>query len=184
MTSITINLPDSIGIARAGTSVTVDVTKIPAEIWARLAEHGLIQKVGDAAAGSKVNAAEANMPEISYARGVMLKVYDQLAQGTWGASRGSAETDEQRAEKYVAAGAIRAQHKDDKAKLKAFNELEGDALAKRLATAIETLRAKPDYDFAGKVAARVTAVIDARKKREAEKAESEAATRGLGDVEL
>lgn len=89
MVQITINLPAEIGIARAGTSVTVDVTKISATIWARLAEHGLVQKVGDSAAGSAKASEEAGMPQTDFARQVMLKTLDTLMKGDWGVARAS-----------------------------------------------------------------------------------------------
>lgn len=80
-----ITLPTNIVFARGskknGISVemTVATDSINAEIWAKLAAHGLTQKVGDAAAGKETE---------DEVRSSMMKVLDALQAGDWGVSRG------------------------------------------------------------------------------------------------
>jgi hypothetical protein len=92
MPKFTINLPDSINVVRGSgrgadkitAHVEVPVAKLPVEMIARLVEHGIIQKVGDAAAG------KTSRDEI---RDAMTAVVESLVAGNWGRSRGIASTD-------------------------------------------------------------------------------------------
>jgi hypothetical protein len=96
---ITITLPDMLSVKRAGASVSIAATSIPANILARLVEHGLEQKIGDAAAGSVVTAgftkgtkftdmSDADRKKVTdTAKALMDKVADGLVAGTWGVER-------------------------------------------------------------------------------------------------
>ena len=108
---VTISLPTEIAFRRAGVDVTVKVKDLPAEIVAQLVEHGIVQKVGDAAAGAsricardthgaeafdKLPADEKNRIVKAYdnvkaiheqGEASMLKVLDALYAGDWGVQR-------------------------------------------------------------------------------------------------
>lgn len=96
---VTITLPDMLSVKRAGASVSIPTDMIPATIIARLVEHGLEQKIGDAAAGSVVTAgftkgtkftemSDADRKKVTdTARALMDKVADGLIAGTWGVER-------------------------------------------------------------------------------------------------
>ena len=77
---ITITLPDSVRFIRAGFEMAYDMTVLPAHILAELVEHGLTQKVGDAAAGKDGDEARAKMD----------MVYKSLCDGEWGVRRAGA----------------------------------------------------------------------------------------------
>lgn len=97
--NITITLPDMLSVKRAGASVSIPADMIPATIIARLVEHGLEQKIGDAAAGSVVTAgftkgtkftemSDADRKKVTdTAKALMDKVADGLVAGTWGVER-------------------------------------------------------------------------------------------------
>lgn len=72
--------------------VEVDMGKLSPEILAKLAEHGLRQKIADAAAGAKKMAEEDGAEVVPTAQALMEKVKDRLEAGEWGAERGGAST--------------------------------------------------------------------------------------------
>lgn len=76
---IELELNDTHVFNRAGVEMTVNMDLLRPEILAELVYHGLTQKIGDAAAGSKGNADEAT--------GMMAKVRDALYEGNWGVKR-------------------------------------------------------------------------------------------------
>lgn len=89
----TILTPDTFVITRGKDAdlaeVTVDVTKLDEVIMAKLAMHGLKQKVADAAAGAAKYADENEMTAQEAAFALMSKVVDRLEAGEWGAERGA-----------------------------------------------------------------------------------------------
>jgi hypothetical protein len=70
---IEIELFNEFGFARSGQSMTVDPSKLPASIVAELVMHGIVQKVGDAAAGK----------DGTDAKDAMAAVWERLANGEW-----------------------------------------------------------------------------------------------------
>lgn len=189
MTQVTINLPDTLAITRANATVHVATDKLSAEIIARLVEHGFGQKIGDAAAGSAKNAAEANMDETEYARGVMSKVIDQLVAGTWGASKGGGGlSDEDRARVFVADQLYRKNYATNKEKLAELDALKDDAAArnKRLLEVAAKAEANEKLAdaFKASVAERVAHVIEQRKLREEAKAKTAAMVAGETPLDL
>ena len=81
---IEIELFPEFGFARSGQSMTVDVSALPASILAELAMHGIVQKVGDAAAGK----------EGDEARTAMQAVWDRLLTGEWTGRKPGGASDE------------------------------------------------------------------------------------------
>ncbi len=86
MHTITITVPAEYSFKRAGAAMTIDTTTINADMWAELALHGLVQKIGDAAAGSKDDEADAKKK--------MNAVYARLQEGEWTGRRASSSNDE------------------------------------------------------------------------------------------
>jgi hypothetical protein len=79
---------------------TIDVTKLNAHIIAKLAMHGLQQKIADSAAGAK---------DVAEAEASMAKAIDALLAGEW-SSRGSGEgvSEETRVARSVVRQAVKA----------------------------------------------------------------------------
>lgn len=75
--NVTIALPESVTFVRAGLTVTYSMIDFTSEIIAELCEHGLVQKIGDAAAGKPADEAKPAMD----------KVWDALRRGDWGVRR-------------------------------------------------------------------------------------------------
>lgn len=73
----------NITITSRGVSVTVDTSKLSAEIKDRLFVHGLIQKVSDAASGAKGLAAETGASVGDITLTMMQKAADSLLAGEW-----------------------------------------------------------------------------------------------------
>lgn len=73
----TVTLPESVTFTRAGHEVTYNLDNLPESILSALIEHGLTQKVGDAAAGKSGDEARAKM-DMTFAA---------LANGDWGVRR-------------------------------------------------------------------------------------------------
>lgn len=112
--TLSITLPASITVTTRGVSVDVPVDKLSADLVAKLALHGLVQKISDAAAGAlraalpkvledatldqakawgKENAAAVD----ATAKGLMQKAVDAIAAGTWStraAGTGNSKADE------------------------------------------------------------------------------------------
>ena len=74
MFKIELELPESVSFVRSGHEMTFDLLGLSATILADLVEHGLTQKVGDAAAGKTGDEAKAKMQ----------MTYDALRAGNWG----------------------------------------------------------------------------------------------------
>lgn len=93
MANFEIILPESFEVSRGKdadeATVAVDVTALTPDLVAKLALHGLKQKVADAAAGAKAFAEENNMTVADAASNLMQKVVDRLHEGDWGAERGA-----------------------------------------------------------------------------------------------
>ena len=95
--NVTITLPAELVVERNGARCIIATETLPDHIIARLVEHGLSQKVGDAAAGSNgtgkkwadlTDAERAGVTDV--ARTAMQAVADNLAAGKWGAERSGA----------------------------------------------------------------------------------------------
>ena len=80
---IKIELGDSIAVTSRERSVTVDVTKLSADIIAKLVIHGLTQRVADAASGAKKVAEESNTDIGNTTVAMMQKAVDSLLAGEW-----------------------------------------------------------------------------------------------------
>jgi hypothetical protein len=101
-------------INRAGHSIQADVSRLSEDIKARLMVHGLIQKVGDAAAPASKAGPAAGMTPEAWAGAQMMKVLDALYAGDWGRERSGGVT--QSREERVRESLIRkALRKDEKA---------------------------------------------------------------------
>lgn len=100
------NIVFSRGSKRNGISVemTVATDSINADIWAKLAAHGLTQKVGDAAAGKETE---------DEVRSSMMKVLDALQAGDWGVSRGEGVSEDVAIGRRLVGAKYRIMAKDD-----------------------------------------------------------------------
>lgn len=78
---IELELPCEVSFKRCGHAVTYRLDNKPAAILAMLAEHGLIQKVGDAGAGKDETEGLAKMNQTD----------DTLVKGDWGVKRGASD---------------------------------------------------------------------------------------------
>lgn len=127
-------------IKRAGKEIVADLSRINDTIKERLAVHGLIQKVGDAAAGKAGDEAEA----------AMLKVLDALYGGEWGRERGTSVgmSREDRVRESLIRKAIR---KDEKA-WKAFKLQDDEKQAETIDLFYAAHRAKIDKAVAAMMA--------------------------------
>lgn len=89
-----INLPATHEVSSRGKTVTVDLAKLSPDMIAKLALHGLTQKVADAAAGAKKAAGEdaddATIADTGW--NLMDAVAKRLEAGDWGAERGGGAT--------------------------------------------------------------------------------------------
>src|SRR5688572_20450975 len=82
MATFTITVPDSIGFTRQATAFAADVTKLNDTIASHLFVHGLVQKVGDSAAGTVAG---------EEARNAMTDTLAALTAGEW-SQRGTGAT--------------------------------------------------------------------------------------------
>lgn len=82
MTNVTINLPTEFDFRRSGVVFRCEPGKLPTDIIQQLVLHGIVQKVGDSAAGKEETAATA----------AMQSTWDTLVSGDWGKTR-SGESD-------------------------------------------------------------------------------------------
>lgn len=94
MRKITIELPDTVTVARGGGSVELPTKTLDADMVVRLFVHGVVQKVGDAASNASKVAAETKTPVADVANGQMLVVVNNLTANVWGATRGGDGVDE------------------------------------------------------------------------------------------
>lgn len=153
--TIKITLPDTHTVTKGPrdkawlASVTCDVTKLSPEIVARLAMHGLHQKVADAAAGA-TNEAEASS--------AMQKAVDAVIAGDWTSRTAGAGVDElTRVRRSVVRGAVKAKwgsksgnwttftgltDDEQNAKLDAWFDANADAFAEPVETEMAERAAK------------------------------------------
>jgi hypothetical protein len=112
---ITIEIPETVTFVRAGAEREYTLASLPVEMIQELTMHGLVQKVGDAAAGKSGDDATAAMD----------KVHDALREGNWGVKRsgsgGDGLTDIQRAIIAIADESIPA--KDWKRKIDGWADM-------------------------------------------------------------
>ena len=92
---IEIDVPDTLEFTRAGVDMVVTLDVLNPDILGQLVLHGLVQKVGDAAAGAKKAIEElakapggTTMTQATWAQTAMHKVVDALYAGDWGSARG------------------------------------------------------------------------------------------------
>ena len=85
---IKIEIPETLEFTRAGVDVKVNLADLNADILGQLVLHGLVQKVGDAAAGAKKAIEGTSMTQEAWAESAMGKVVDALYKGDWGSVRG------------------------------------------------------------------------------------------------
>lgn len=105
-------------------SVSIDVTKLSPDIIARLATHGLHQKLADAASQSKT---------ADEALAAMNKAADSLLAGEWATRRGGEGVDEfTRIARLVVRRAIKAKLGGASPEWKAFTGLADDEQAAKL----------------------------------------------------
>jgi hypothetical protein len=143
---IKINLPDAHTVTKGprdkswSASVTVDVSKLSDDIVARLAVHGLHQKIADAAAGA-TNADEAVA--------AMQKAADAVIAGDWTSRVAGAGVDERtRVQRSVTMAAAKAKFGAKSPEWATFTGLGDDEQAEKLDawfTAFETVLA-PEVD--------------------------------------
>lgn len=150
--NITITLPESYGIASRDTGVNVALDKLSAEIIAKLALHGLTQKVSDSAASALADAGfeglrykdltEENKAKVGeHAKTAMLATVESLIKGEWSERRAAESVDPTTARVRVLFGALlREDAKDVWATVKG---LEAAERGKRL----DELFATQDDDF-------------------------------------
>ena len=128
---ITIELPESFGFTRSGIAFNVGAHEVPVAMWAELAMHGAIQKIGDAAAGKDGDAAKEAMDA----------VYSRLMAGEWTGRKAGGTADEHAAYRKHIRDILRpaVKARDGKATVEtidaAFDQLEGDKLAAVIKTA-------------------------------------------------
>jgi len=154
-----LNLPETHEVSSRGKTVTVDLAKLDADMIAKLALHGLTQKVADAAAGAKKAAGEDADEEAIAETGFQLMdaVAKRLEAGDWGAERGSGTTTDP-LDKY------RLQVMRDIMKTPKGAEL------KKAHDAIDSKDQKARREYLLKIAAKNAAVVDteAKKRRDAQ----------------
>lgn len=169
--AIKIDLPESHTVTkgpRGGAwqaAVTVDLSKLSADVIARLAVHGLHQKVADAAAGADtLDAANASMQ----------KAVDALIAGEWTSrSAGAAGVDERtRVARSVVHAAVKAKFGSKSPEWATFTGLEPSEQAEKL-----------DAWFAANEAT-FTPAVDAEMARRAAKRADKAALSGTVNIEL
>jgi hypothetical protein len=112
---VTIDIPETHTFVRAGMECKYALASLPVEMIAELTMHGLVQKVGDMAAGKSGDEARAAMD----------KTHDALREGYWGVKRsgsgGDGLTDIQRAMIAIADESIPA--KDWKRKIDGWADM-------------------------------------------------------------
>lgn len=166
MTTYPINLEGLHTVAKAprsgdwAASYAIDLAKLPGDIVARLALHGLTQKIADAASGAKTK---------DEAFAAMAKAGDALLAGQWAVRAASGGvTDDKVALVNLVAGVLQGD------KRKAFNALP---FAERLEKA-EKNAAKFTADM---IAGEVARIVAARAERDERKAALAALA---GDIEI
>lgn len=128
--TIKIDLPESHTVSKGprdkswNASVTVDVGKLSPEIVARLALHGLHQKIADAASGATTEAE---------ASAAMNKAADAILAGEWTSrTSGDGETEQQRVERMITRAVYKQAVGGDSPEWKEFDGLDKAAQADKL----------------------------------------------------
>ena len=93
--NVTIELPDTFEATSRGVAVEVPIGKLSADIVAELVQHGLQQKVADAASAAKSLADESGEPVEEVTRNLMQKAVDSLVAGEWTRRTGGGGVDEE-----------------------------------------------------------------------------------------
>jgi hypothetical protein len=178
MPNFSIVLPESYGVVSRDTGVTVDVTKLSPEIIARLALHGLSQKIGDSAAGALDAAGfkglkfkdlndDQKAKVTEHAKASMVDTVEALVKGEWTERTAAESVDPIVARIRVLFGAmLREDAKDVYAK--SIKPLEGAERGK----ALDELFAGQDDDFR-------TAMTAEAKKQLADEAKAKERTKKL-----
>lgn len=161
MTKFTIELPATHVVTSRDKHVEIDISKLSAEIIAKLAIHGLTQKVADAAASAKKLAEENGGDPADIAKERMAAVVDQLVKGEWTTRVAGESVDPVVREIRVLFGAmLREQAKDV---WKSIKDLEpADKTAK-----LDELFATQDADLQATLRADAEAEIARRAKQKA-----------------
>jgi hypothetical protein len=127
MHTITISVPESFVVTSRGVDCTIDVTKLSAEIAGNLFEHGLTQKVADAASNAKAIADENNSSVEEVTATLMGKAADSLLAGEWTRrNAGAGVSEETRVQRSVMKAAMKAQLGGKSPEWKAFEGLSDD----------------------------------------------------------
>lgn len=98
---IKIELPETVSVASRGVSVEVETGKLSPEIIAELVQHGLTQKVADAASAAKSVAEEAGEEVEAVTESLMTKARDGLYAGEWSRRSGGGVDEETRIARMV-----------------------------------------------------------------------------------
>lgn len=107
--NIKIELPASFTVMSRGVACEVSIGDLSADIIARLALHGLHQKVADAASNAKAIADEAKAPVADVTANLMAGARDGLVAGTWTQRTSGAGVDERtRVARSVVHAAVKA----------------------------------------------------------------------------
>lgn len=168
--TIKIDLPESHTVTkgpRGGAwtaSVTCDVTKLSPEIVARLAMHGLHQKIADAAAGATT---------LDEANAAMQKAIDAITAGTWTSRTAGEGVDERtRVARSVVHAAVKAKFGAKSPQWATFTGLEpAEQVAK-----LDAWFAENEATF--------TPAVDAEIARRAAKRDAKAGLAGAIAIEL
>ena len=94
MAQFTIKLPDLFIVTSRGIDATVPLGTLSAEIIAELAQHGLTQKVADAASNAKAVAEETKTDIGEVTLGLMSAAVESLVKGEWTRRTGGGRVDE------------------------------------------------------------------------------------------
>ena len=116
---IEIEILDEIPVRRSDGTCIVKASELSADIIARLVEHGIVQKVGDAAAGAAGKATE-DESAVDAANRLMAAARDRLYEGVWTAHGGGSSVDP--VERFVRGIVRKALSKDQKTAYKEVDD--------------------------------------------------------------
>lgn len=154
--NIKIELPDTYTVTSRGVEVPVAVGKLSADIIARLAMHGLQQKVADAASGAAKLEGDVAANTLTLMQGAV----DGLMAGTWTQrTAGGGVSEETRVGRSIARASLKANWGAKSAKWKEFDGLSDDDQN----TKLDTVLADNAKLFADAIAAKL-----AERKRDRE----------------
>lgn len=140
-------------------TVTVDATKLSAEIVEKLLEYGIRQKIGDAASGARKIAEETGTDITEVTQGLMDKALAALLAGEWSSRvAGEGVSERRRVERAIMRAAVKVKLGAKSPKWKAFIGQSDDAQNAKLdemfaANAVK-LAAKVDEEIARREAAK------------------------------